>query len=167
MRRASLALIALLTAIQVAEAAPRGLAPADLIAAGKRATISEIDYQRADCNDKRTLEAWLKQTVGASARSVRWGGGRCVLAVKENPRDAGTKYCAHAVIAPKQGKHAATVEVYFDPKNGKLGKAFAFRGIVHTKDGPDYVRETSGFEFNWSETYVPGYKAPQRDNACD
>jgi hypothetical protein len=157
----------LLMAVQAAEAAPRSITPAELIAAGKRATISEIDYQRADCNDNRTLEAWLKQVVGETAKSVRWGGGKCVLAVKENPRDGGTKYCAHAVIVPKQGKHTATIETYFDPKDGKLGKAFAFRAHVYTKDGPDYARETSAFEFNWGETYVPGFTAPQRDNACD
>lgn len=166
MRRISFALIATLISVQ-ADAAPRKFTPAELIAAGKRATISEIDYQRADCNDKRTLEAWLKQTVGNSAKSIRWGAGKCVLARKETPRDAGTQYCAHAVIVPKSGQHTATIEVYFDPKNGRLGKAFAFRSSVHTKDGPDYTRETSAFEFNWGETYVPGHTAPRHDNACD
>jgi hypothetical protein len=166
MRRISFALIVLLMSVQ-ADAAQRSFAPAELSAAGKRATISEIDYQRADCNDTRTLEAWLKQVTGTSAKSVRWGAGKCVLARKETPRDAGTQYCAHAVITPKQGQHTATIEVYFDPKDGKLGKAFAFRSSVHTKDGPDYSRETSAFEFNWGETYVTGFKAPERDNACD
>jgi hypothetical protein len=138
----------------------------DLVAAAKTATISQVDYTQKDCNDDRSVEVWLKEVVGTTAKSIRWNGGKCVLAIKERTRDAGTDWCAHAVITPKRGK-PATIEIYFEePKNGKLGEPFAFRSSVDTKQGWDYSRETWAFEINWKETHVPGYKAPENPSEC-
>jgi hypothetical protein len=149
---------------ETGETSAQAVAAGELIKAAKAATISEVDYARRDCGDDRTIEDWLREVVGASAKSIRWAGGRCVLAIKERARDAGTKWCAHAVITPKQGRHTATVEIYFEaPQRGRPGKPFAFRSSVHTKAGPDYSRETSAFEANWGETYVPDYKPPEQD----
>ena len=162
------ALVAILSA-GAADAAPRRVSPAALIAAAQAATISEVDYTRADCGDKRRVADWLESVVGANAKSVKWSARRCQLVNKLNPNDAGTgSACAQAVITPKQGKEQATIEVYFDsPRNGRPGKPFAFRAVVRTKDGWDYMRDTEAFEVNWGETYVPGYKAPERNGTCD
>jgi hypothetical protein len=139
-----------------------------LIRAAKSATISEIDYQRQDCNDRRSVEDWLTEVAGDSAKSVRWHGGKCVLAIPDRPRDAGTKWCAHAVIQPRSGKKASVIEIYFEaPKGGKPGAAFAFRAHGDTKDGFDYMRETRSFEIGWRETNVPNYQPPESGNVCD
>jgi hypothetical protein len=163
---ATLALsLALVTAATWASA--RDVAPATLIRAGKAATVSQVDHQRADCKDGRTIEEWLKEAVGDMARSIRWSGGACLLANKQSPRDAGTKWCAQAVITPKKGGPPTTVETYFEaPKGGRPGKPFAFRASVRTKAGWDYMRETSAFETNWGETYIPGYAPPPQRDDC-
>jgi hypothetical protein len=58
---------------------------------------------------------------------------------------------------PRSRPDKATIEIYFEaPKQGKPGAAFAFRGIVNTKDGWDYVRDTAAFAVNWRETYAHG-----------
>jgi len=151
----------------VGAVAAQSVSPAELIKAAKAATISEVDYSRRDCDDGRRIEDWLKQIVGASAKSVRWAGGKCVLTIAERARDAGTKWCAHAVITPKQGRGKAIIEIYFDePQHGRPGKPFAFRSSVDTKDGPDYSRETSAFEANWGGTYIPNY-APAEPVSCN
>ena len=49
----------------------------------KSRPISEVDYARRDCGDDRTIEEWLKQIVGERAKSIRWAGGKCLLAIKE------------------------------------------------------------------------------------
>jgi hypothetical protein len=137
----------------------RDVSPRDLIAAAKGAELSQIDYTLQDCRDTRKVEDWLAGVLGDTAKSVRWAGGRCVLARKERARDAGTKWCAHAVITPKHGK-PATIEVYFEqPVQGKPGVPFAFRALVDTNEGSDYVRETWAFEAGWKETHVPGYSS--------
>lgn len=149
-----------------AQAAPR-VTPDDLVKAAQAASLSDVDERRRACNDERRVGDWLKAVVGGSAKSIRWSGGRCVLAIKERPRDAGTNWCAHAEIAPKNGRHASTIEIYFEPpKQGRLGAPFAFRSLIHTKDGPDYGRETGAFATNWGETYIAGYKPPEAGD-CD
>jgi hypothetical protein len=142
-------------------AAPK-VKSSDLIKAAKAATVSAVDDRRKECNDKRTIAQWLKQAVGDAARSVAWSGGACKLVDERNPRDAGTKWCALATIAPKKGGPSARIEIFFEaPKGGRPGKAFAFRAEVHTNAGPDYMRETSAFEANWGETYNADYKPPE------
>jgi len=140
--------------------------PADqLIAAARAATLSQIDDRRKYCEDDRSIKQWLAQVTSATARSIRWQGGRCALARPENAIDAGTKWCAHAVIAPKRRGKAATIEIYFEkPARGRPGAAFAFRSNVFTRDGWDYSRDTRGFEFNWRNTFEPGFKPP--DDEC-
>jgi len=148
-----------------ATAASRSPSPADLIRAAKAARLSDIDFARKSCGDHRTVEQWLKQTTGRSVRSIRWTGGACTIVNKDNPRDAGTKWCARADVTPRAGDIPATVEVFFDrPRHGRPGRAFAFRAVVQTKDGWDTMRETSAFEANWGETHVPGYQPSQ--NGC-
>ena len=143
-----------------ASAADRGVSNDALRRAAQAARLDQIDDFRRQCGDSRSVEQWLKDIVGDSARSIRWSGGRCQLVNRLNPLDAGTKWCGHAVIAPKQGK-TATVEVFFEkPLKGKPGEPFAFRAIAETKDGPDYMRETYAFEVNWKEMHVRGYRPP-------
>lgn len=141
------------------------IAPAALIAAAKSVLINQIDYARRDCRDTLNVEAWLRSVVGPSAKSIAWSGGACKLANKQNPIDAGTDWCAQAEIAPKQGGDMATVEIYFEkPKQGRPGEAFAFRGIVNTKDGWDYVRDTAAFAADWRATYAPDESNPASDD---
>jgi hypothetical protein len=149
-----------------AHAASSRVSPQDLVKAAKAAAISRVDDSRKECNDDRTVEAWLKEVVGSAARSIRWQGGKCVLANKENPRDAGTNWCAHAVITPKRGP-AATVEIYFEkPKDGRPGAPFAFRSYMRAKDGWDLSRETWAFANSWKRVHVPGYKEPDNPAEC-
>jgi hypothetical protein len=149
-----------------ASAASRGVTPSELIKAAKAASVGDIDDAKKSCDDDRSVQEWLSDTVGKSARSIRWSGGACKLVFKDNPRDAGTQWCARADVVPKKGGPPATIEVTFDrPKGGRPGKPLAFRATVKTKDGWDYMRETSAFEANWGETYIADYKPP--DDACN
>lgn len=66
------------------------------------------------------------------------------------------------MITPKQGRHTATIEIYFEAPRGRPCRPFAFRASVHTKAGPDYGRETSAFEAHWGETYIPDYQPPEQ-----
>jgi hypothetical protein len=108
-----------------------------LVRAGKAATVSQVDYQRADCKDGRTIEAWLKDAVGDTARSIKWSGGACLLANKQSPRDAGTKWCPsrHHV---EEGRLPAMVELFRCAKVGRSGNP-SFRA-ARTKAGWDYAR---------------------------
>ena len=144
------------------------MAPSTLIAAGKAATIGQIDYRRADCGDDRRFEPWLKSIVGESAKAITWSAGRCKLVNKLNPIDRGGGLCARAAIAPRRGRDNATVEIYFERgQRGVPGKPFAFRASVHTKDGWDYMRDTSAFATNWRETYAPDSPVPEPYKDCD
>jgi hypothetical protein len=139
-----------------------------LIAAGQAAPLSRIDDRRRACGDDRRFEVWLKSVVGGSARLISWSGGRCRLVNRDNPIDSGGGWCAQAEITPKHGRDNATVEVYFEtPKGGIPGEPFAFQAVVHTRDGWDYMRETSAFAANWRETYAPDQPAPKLENECD
>jgi len=150
-----------------AASAAREIAPEVLIAAAKRATLSQIDYTRSDCHDDRSVEAWLTSVAGKSARSIKWAGGACELVNKDNPIDAGTGWCARAEIAPKRGGDSAKIEVFFEaPKQGRPGAPFAFRAIVKAKDGWDYMRDTSAFAANWREAYAPEEPPPAPYKDC-
>ena len=117
-----------------------------------------------DCGDSRSVERWLKDVVGDTAKSIRWSGGRCQLINKLNPLDGGTAWCGQAVVAPKHGK-SATIEVFFEkPARGKPGVPFAFRAVADTKTRP--MRETYAFEVNWKLMHVAGFKLPANQD-CD
>jgi hypothetical protein len=147
--------------LSLSAASAESITPDALIHAGKAATLSEIDYTLRDCGDTRPVETWLREVLGETARSVEWHGGRCVLSMPDRPRDAGTNWCAHAVISPRVVGEDATIEVYFEqPAGGRPGRPFAFRALASTKDGPEYVRETWAFEALWKEAHVPGSSAP-------
>lgn len=140
----------------------------DLIAAGTAAKLSQIDQMRRDCGDDRSVAAWLKDVLGDSAKRITWSGGVCRLTNKQNPIDAGGGVCAQAEITPKSGRDNATIEIYFDaPVRGRPGAPFAFRAVVHTKDGWDYMRETSAFAVNWRETYAAGAPAVAPSGHCE
>jgi hypothetical protein len=133
-----------------AVAAERGVTNSALAQAAREARLDQIDGFRKQCGDSRRVADWLNDVVGESAKSIRWSGGRCRLTNKLNPLDGGTNWCGQAVITPKRGRHAATIEVFFEkPAHGRPGVPFAFRAIADSKDGPDYMRETFGFEVNW------------------
>lgn len=150
-----------------APAQAQSVPAASLIDAAKTAKLSQIDDRRNYCEDDRRVDEWLKEVVGSTSKSVRWHGGRCVLARKENAIDAGTKWCAHAVIAPKGRGRDATIEVYFEkPVRGRPGVPFAFRSLVFTPDGWDYSRNTNGFEFNWRSMTRPDLK-PGDSTDCE
>ena len=150
-----------------AQAASRGVSNSALAQAARDATLAQIDDFRNHCGDARRVEDWLKDVVGDTAKSIRWSGGRCQLVNQLNPLDAGTNWCGQAVITPKSGKDKATIEVFFEkPQHGKPGTPFAFRAIAPTKDGPDYMRETYGFEVNWKQMHLPGYQPPANQD-CD
>lgn len=150
-----------------AQAASRGVSNAALAQAARNATLDQIDAFRNHCGDARRVEDWLKHVIGDTAKSIRSSGGRCHLVNQLNPLDAGTSWCGQAVIRPKRGKDAATIEVFFEKTDhGKPGVPFAFRAMAPTKDGPDYMRETYGFEVNWKQLYVPGYQPPVNQD-CD
>jgi hypothetical protein len=150
-----------------ASGAGRDVSNTTLAQAARDARLSEIDVFREQCADTRRVEDWLKTLLGDTARAIRWSGGRCQLINTSNPIDAGSAWCGQATILPKREKHRATIEVYFEkPKGGKPGVPYAFRAIMVTKDGPDYMRETFAFEVNWREKYLPGYQPPA-DQTCD
>ena len=86
MRRLRVLLLALLPS---ASYAAGQIVPDTLVAAAKRATLSQIDYTRRDCDDDRRVEVWLAQIVGRNVKSIKWAGGACQLANTHNPIDAG------------------------------------------------------------------------------
>jgi hypothetical protein len=141
------------------------VSPAALIAAAKAATLARVDYSREACRETPQVGLWLETVVRSAAKTITWSGGRCRLINEHNPLDAGTRWCAQAEIKPKRGGEPATIEVYFEaPRRGRPGAAFAFRAVVHTKDGWDYMRETRAFEDNWRETYAADDALP--DDPC-
>jgi hypothetical protein len=155
-----------MTVMYWSPAAAQSVSPDRLVAAAKSARLSQIDDRRDACGDDRTVGDWLREVTGVTARSVRWQGGRCVLARKENAIDSGTNWCAHAVVTPKRGGKGATIEVYFEkPVRGRPGTPFAFRSNVFTAGSWDYGRFTRDFEMNWRSTFDPGFTPP--DEECD
>jgi hypothetical protein len=143
-----------------ADAQPaKPVSAAALIAAGKQTTLKMIDYGRDLCDGDTTVEAWLKELVGKQARGIAWTGGDCVLVNDMRPGfDASSwPYCAQATITlvhAKNRKDMPVIEVYFEkPQQGRPGKAYAFRGAMETRDGPDYIRFRKDFEGAWNERF--------------
>ncbi len=147
-------------------ASKRGVSDAALAAAARSARVADVDYVRGECGDERSVEAWLDDAVGDTAR-VTWRGGACLLANPDNPIDSGSDWCGGATIVPNEDpKHPARIEVYFEkPVDGKPGKAYAFRAENHDVDGLDYKRDTRSFEIGYGQRFVDGYAAPEDD--CD
>jgi hypothetical protein len=141
---------------------------AALAAAGRATPLKLIDYGTAYCDGAITAEAWLKALVGKHAREISWTGGQCVLVNDMRPGiDASSwPYCAQATVTlahPKNKDDTPMVEIYFEkPEHGHPGAAYAFRGVLVTRDGdPDYIRFRKDFEAEWNERFAPGSSSPR------
>lgn len=141
---------------------------AALVTAGKQAVVGMIDYGEDRCDSDMTVEAWLTTLVGKEARSIAWTGGKCVLVSDMRPGiDASSwPYCAQATITlarPKNRKDTPIVEIYFEkPEQGRLGKAYAFRGMMESRDdGPEYIRFRRDFEAIWEERFSSASTRPR------
>ncbi len=131
-----------------------------LVTAARQTPLKMIDYGEERCDGDTTVEAWLASLVVKEARTITWTGGKCVLVNDMRPGiDASSwPYCAQATITlakPKNRKDQPTVEIYFEkPDQGRPGKAYAFRGVMETRDnGPDYIRFRRDFEAVWEERF--------------
>ena len=81
--------------------------------------------------------------------------------------DAGGARCGQALLQlkrPLSAKDQPMVEVYFEPSPGGAAKAYAFRGIVQTRDGEEYTRFTADFEAAWRMRFPDG---PHRPGQAD
>lgn len=169
MRRWSF-LLALVWALSAAAQPAQPVPAANLIAAGKQATLRMIDYGRDLCDGDVTVEAWLKALVGKQARGIAWTGGNCVLVNDMRPGiDASSwSYCAQAtmtLVHPKNREDTPVIEIYFEkPERGRPGKAYAFRAAMDTKDGPDYIRFRKDFEGAWNERFDSQPATPRCDD---
>jgi len=56
-----------------------------LAKARRTARLDQIDDFRKHCEDSRHIEYWLKETIGATAKAIRWSGGHCKLINKFDP----------------------------------------------------------------------------------
>jgi hypothetical protein len=148
--------------------AARAVSDAALAAAGRQARLKDIDYNETHCDADLTVEAWLRTLVGRHARAIAWSGGRCVLINARNPLDSGSDWCAQATVTlahPERRDDRATVEVYFEkPVHGRPGVPYAFRGLMATRDGPDYTRFRKDFEAEWIERFGPPAGACQDED---
>jgi hypothetical protein len=127
-----------------------GVADAALARQARSTPLKAIDYGEDRC-DARNIEQWLTALVGAEARRVAWSGGRCEIV---GPGiDAGSRWCAQARIALKQPADARDrpmVEIFFEqPRHGRPGAAYAFRGALRTSDGDEPIRFRRDFEAAW------------------
>lgn len=153
------------------EAEPaKNVSGAALAAAGRQATLTMIDYGEDHCDGATTVEAWLTTLAGKQARSIAWAGGNCVLVNDMRPGiDASSwPYCARATITlvhPKNRNDTPVIEIYFEkPNQGRPGKAYAFRGVMETRDdGPDYIRFRKDFEAVWNERFPSTAKPRCKD----
>jgi hypothetical protein len=148
--------------------AARGVSNSALIAAAKSAMLSEIDYGRELCDGDRDIETWIKNVAGETAARIEWRGGACALTNALNPLDAGSDWCGGATIIPKgHPKEPAAIEIYFEkPRNGKPGKAYAFRAVNYDVDGLDYKRDFPDFEYGYRQKYEKGFVRPEVQD-CD
>lgn len=144
------------------------ISEATLAAAGRTTPLKLIDYGTDYCDGTTTAEAWLKALIGRQAREIRWTGGQCVLVNDMRPGiDASSwAYCAQATVTlahPKDKDDTPMVEIYFEkPDHGRPGAAYAFRGVLVTRDGdPDYIRFRKDFEAEWNERFPPEAGAPR------
>src|SRR5690349_11780082 len=133
----------------------------------RRAIIAGLGGGADYCDGDVTVEEWLKALVGKQARAIAWTGGKCVLVNDMRPGiDASSwPYCAQATVTlvrPLNRRDTPVVEIYFEkPEHGRLGKAYAFRGTMETRDGSDYIRFRRDFEALWAERF------PSAKRACD
>jgi hypothetical protein len=140
-----------------------------LVAAGKKAMLKSIDYGEDRCDGDLTVEGWLSALVGKQARSIAWTGGTCVLVNDKRPGiDASSwPYCAQAtvrLVQPMNRNDTPVIEIYFEkPEGGLPGKAYAFRGSMETRDGPDYIRFRRDFEALWDERFPATAKPRCKD----
>jgi hypothetical protein len=141
---------------------------AALAAAGRSAILKMIDYGSDYCDGDVTVEEWLKALVGKQARATAWSGGPCQLVNHMRPGiDASSwPYCAQATIRlvhPLNKDDTPMVEIYFEkPDHGHLGTAYAFRGVLMTRDGdPDYIRFRKDFEAGWNERFPAAGTSPR------
>ena len=154
-----LALTSVIPAAVEAEPA-KSVSGAALAAAGRQATLKMIDYGQDHCDGATTVEAWLTALAGKQAKSIAWAGGDCQLVNDMRPGiDASSwPYCAQATVTlvhPKNRDDTPVIEIYFEkPVQGRPGKAYAFRGVMETRDdGPDYIRFRKDFEAVWKERF--------------
>ena len=142
---------------------------AALEAAGRQATLDLIDYGSTYCDRETTVEEWLKALVGKQARSINWSGGQCVLVNDMRPGIDASEwaYCAQAeirLVSPKEKDDTPMIEIYLEkPKGGRPGVAYAFRGVMMTRDdGWDYIRFRKDFEALWDERFPSEERTTQR-----
>jgi len=148
--------------LAAAQAEPsKSVSNAALAAAGRHATLKMIDDGGDYCDGAMSVEAWLKALVGKQALSISWTGGDCMLVNDMRPGiDASSwPYCAQATITlvhPKERGDKPVIEIYLEkPDHGQPGRAYAFRSIFVTRDGPDYGRFRKDFEAQWDERFPP------------
>ncbi len=145
-------------------AATKGVANAALAAAGRDASLKDIDYGEKHCDGATTVAAWLKALASHDARAIKWTGGPCRLTNTLNPLDSGSDWCAQATVSlarPKGRDDRPTIEIYFEkPADARPGRAYAFRGMLVTRDGdPDYLRSRKDFEAEWRERFPAANQA--------
>ena len=157
----ALAFVFLALAAQSSAARGRAgaVSTAALAAAGKRTTLQSIDYDEVHCEGERTVDAWLRSLAGRNARNVQWSGGACQLAGDLETSDSSDAWCAQATVRlarPLAKDDAPMVEIYFDqPRRGRPGRAFAFRGAIKTREGWDITRYRRDFEAEWVDRFGP------------
>lgn len=150
-----------LAACLIPATAPRAAPPskAALVAAAREARLATIDPSGAEEYGDRTVGNWLAGLTGGRVRSVAWTGGRCRLVIPESPQDAGGAgaRCGRAVIhlaRPRGRDDRPEIEIYFNlPKPGQALEAYAFRGVIESKDSREYTRFTREFEAVWRERF--------------
>ena len=143
-------------------AASTHISKSALVAAGRQAKLSAIDYGENHCDGDLTVEEWLKSLVGRHARAIAWAAGDCQLVTDLNPGiDAASwPWCVRAEITlahPRNRNDVPMAEIYLEkPAHGRPGAAYAFRGLMLTRDGgPDFIRFRREFEADWRERFPP------------
>lgn len=144
--------------------------PVALAAAARQTKLSDIDPNEGVCRRDRTVERWLRDLTGLPAAAFRWSGGRCQLR-REGAIDAGGRWCGQVRIetgGARRAKDDPVVEVYFEqPRLGRPGKAYAFRGEMLVDGELDYTRFPADFEADWvardpaPNASVPGGRCPR------
>jgi hypothetical protein len=139
---------------------------AALAKAAQQLRLDVIDFDAQDCADARTFGEWLRDTVGSSARSIRWRGGECRLRVAQAPRDSGTSWCGFALVTPKGGGSPARVEINFErPQGARPGQPIAFRGVVPEKGSGEMLRHPFEFKLSWRAVHDPASVVAE-DSRC-
>lgn len=147
-----LLLVPVLVATAALAAPPKthGVSNALLAATARETPLKEIDYGDDRC-DERTVGQWLTALTAREARSVAWTGGPCEIV---GPGiDSGSRWCAQGLVTlkrPLSPTDRPMVEVFFEqPKAGRPGPAYAFRGAMRAVDGDDTMRFRKDFEGAW------------------